>query len=309
MSSPLDQWVTDYELSLAGSGLDRGTCVSYLRGARQFVDFLDEHHPEVRSPGDISTAVFEAWMAHLHHNLGRSAATRRLRFIAVSLWCKWLMKEGDSGLTHNPTTGVRAPVPNNKPVDVVPEEHVAALLATCEGPEFIDRRDNAIIRVLYEDGLRRIELCRLDVPDVDVRQQKLRLWGKGDKHRVASFGAKTALSLSRYIRARGRHPACDAPAFFLPSRPSTSGESWRLRGGGVAQILKRRCYAAGIPYIHPHQLRHLATHGLLAAGMNDSDVEYLMGWSDPSMVRRYGAQLRAERAVDKQRKLARGDRL
>ena len=144
----------------------------------------------------------------------------------------------------------------------------------------------AILRVLIDTGCRRGELAGIDVDDVDLRTHDIRLRRtKGGDERLVPIGGKTALALRRYLRARQRHAAAGSPALFLSIR-SGDRSGWRISGGGVAEMLVRRCEAAGVPPVHPHMFRHTWANDLLSNGANEGDVEKLAGWRSPLMVRR-----------------------
>lgn len=82
-----------------------------------------------------------------------------------------------------------------------------------------------------------------------------------------------------------------------------------MTGGAVAEVLRRRCAQAGVDAIHPHALRHAATHALLAAGLPAMAVERQLGWTGGHMVRRYGGALATQRALDLDGNAKVGDRL
>ncbi|NMI00720.1 tyrosine-type recombinase/integrase [Pseudonocardia acidicola] len=302
----LAEWIEEWRLELESGRVSASTVTVYLRSARQFAAWLAEAHPGL-TVEEIDRKVCQGWMRHLAEQ-GKAEATRRVRGLALGLLLGYVAGEADSGLTTNPAANLELPTPKAPPVPVVSDDDLAALLRACDGASFVDRRDTAIIRLLLDTGMRRAELVGIDVPHVDVRLAEVMITGKGGKARIVPFGNRTALALRKYLRARARRGVGEGGPLFLSIR-ATPGRGFRMTGGGVADMLKRRCQAAGLSPIHPHQLRHTWAHDMLAAGAGESDVERLAGWSTPMMVRRYGASVADSRSRDVARRLARGDRI
>lgn len=166
-------------------------------------------------------------------------------------------------------------------------------------------RDHAIVRVLTE-GLRAEELLSLRVGSLHLEQglvgplvplKEARARGEG---RVVPVQPKTAVALTRYLRARALHPRAEEPWLWLGAR----GRG-RLKYHGLYAMLNRRAAEAGYgnpdrpdsrSIVHPHQARHTTAHDLLSSGVSESDVMQVMGWKDPSMLRRYAADMAASRA-------------
>lgn len=296
MLSEWDDWIRDWLMSLKADGKRPATLRTYEWSARVFLTQLGDTPPEEVNRRDVEKFMVAMTEA------GHSEATRRLRLMVLRSLFGFMVKEPNPPLTVNPAIGIKAPVAELPHVDIVPDEDLATLLKTCDAG-FLGLRDTAIVRTLVATGLRRGELVRIDVSDLDMRNMQIAVLGKGGKPRIVSIGgSKTPLALSRYLRARRKHPRATDPALFL----AVNG---RMGGGAVAEMLRRRSKAAGIPPVHPHQLRHLWAHYNKQAGLSDEDLERMAGWTSPGMARRYGRGLADERAREAHARLGVGDRV
>jgi integrase len=122
--------------------------------------------------------------------------------------------------------------------------------------------------------------------------------GKGGKARVACFGVQTAQALLRRQRIHPllREGVSDGPLFCV-----TTGK--RLDPSAIGYMFRRRAATAGLDELHPHMLRHLWAHHMQAAGMQETQIMKLAGWSSPQQLLRYGAALATQRALDAARSI------
>ena len=93
---------------------------------------------------------------------------------------------------------MKVPFVPAQPVPILTEADLKALLGTCRGRGFEDRRDEAIIRLLADTGMRRGELLGIGCEDVDLDVGVLTVLGKGRRRRQVPVGAKTARAMDRY---------------------------------------------------------------------------------------------------------------
>jgi integrase len=249
-------------------------------------------------PAAVTTADVNAFVDKLKAS-GVAATTVSIVWRNLRPFFSWWAKEAEA---PNPFTGADVPsVSDDRPPPVIPLDDIRALLAKCSGKSFEDRRDTAVIRVLFDTGCRLGELVGLRVGDWDRRQDLLTLTGKTGT-RVVSLSPSTGEALARYERARRLHRLAGSEWLWL----SLKG---RLKDSGVAQLLARRCEQAGVPRLNPHRFRHTFSHQFRAAGGGEGDLMYLAGWSSTTMAHRYGRSAAAERARDAHKRLAPGDKL
>lgn len=231
----------------------------------------------------------------------RSAGYASNLFRALQQFWRWWAAEHDA---PNPMAGHKPPAVPEQPVPVIRPEQLRALLKSCDGRGFVQRRDCALIFMFMDSGARRSEVAALTVDGVDLDYREARVLGKGRRDRVVTFGRKAAWALDRYLAERARHRQADLPALWL-------GEKGKgpMTASGIYQVIERRGLRVGIDGLHPHMLRHTWVHEMKKAGMADDEIMRAAGWRSRQMLARYAASTAAERARDSGRRLAPGDRL
>src|SRR6202012_2579887 len=119
------------------------------------------------------------------------------------------------------------------------------LLRACQGKSLVDRRDEAIVRLMLEAGLRAGEVIGIQVSDVDVGRGLVTITrGKGGRGRIVPFGPQTAQAIDRYIRMRRSHRLADTGALWV------GGGGKGFQYYGLSAALKARAEAAGIEGFH-----------------------------------------------------------
>ena len=169
--------------------------------------------------------------------------------------------------------------------EAVGQEELAALFKVCaEDPSPAGRRDAAMFSVLYGGGLRRAELCGLDLADFDAADCSLTVRaGKGRRDRTVYLPEAVCEHLQVWIEVRETEPG----PLFCPVRMSGEVPISRLRGESLWYVLKRRQKEVGLKGITPHALRRFYVTSLLEAGVDLLTVQELVGHANAVTTARY----------------------
>lgn len=289
-----------------------------------------------RSLLDADHAVLRRWLAQLRTR-GYARSSLHRKAAGVRTFYAWATRRGM--VVSNPAALLSGPSPASR-LPTVLKASEAGLLAAAPGrtpastdgsdaaiprsapgsgagpqrgslgPADVERvlepgvlRDRAVLELLYGCGLRVAELCGLDVEDVDVDGQRLRVMGKGAKERVVPVGDFAAQAVADYLHGgrasfllsadgdgekrkagvpTGRSAGADRSALFFNRRGKRLGsrDARALVDRYVRAVLEGR-------KVSPHTLRHsFATH-LLEGGADIRSVQDLLGHASLATTQRY----------------------
>lgn len=257
-------------------------------------------------PQDLSRPEIETFLAEMVSSTTRfgtppSPSTVAMDFRHLRVFFKWL---ADAEELPFAMAKVSAPIVPEKPIPIPSTDVIRKLLGICKGKGFAERRDTAIIRMLFDCGLRRGEIAGITLEDLNVDEQQVTVHGKNRKTRTVPYGAKTSVALDAYLRSRMRHKNKKSPWLWL----SYGAHIHQLSYDGIRQMLDRRAREAKIETrIYAHLFRHLSVHMRLEDGLSEGDAMRHFGWSSRSMVDVYGASAADARAIKAAKKSSPAD--
>ncbi len=217
---------------------------------------------------------------------------------ALRSFFKFMVRENI--VPKNPFTGITSPKKSKPLPKYLTVKEVEKLLdatevhwrtavengtaADSDSAIFANRRDNAILEVIYSGGLRINEAMSLNMGDIDLFSGIIKVKGKGKKERLCGLGKPAISSLRKYLRVRDMRCADErALAPLLVNKHGT-----RLSARSFQRSFKNYLIVADLPSdITPHKLRHsFATH-LLNAGADLRSVQELLGHENLSTTQIY----------------------
>ncbi|MBZ5740668.1 tyrosine-type recombinase/integrase [Nocardioides mangrovi] len=281
--------IPEWQLAMRAENKAAGTIKLYAEGARRYLAWC-----QTTGLAPMVRTSLQTWMVHLLQR-GNTPGTVRTRHQAVRRFTLWAIATGT--LPADPFAGMKGPVHRQKLVTPLSDDELRALIRTCTHPTFRTdetfhhRRDEAIIRLMLETGIRIGEVTALHTDDLDLPGGRITIrHGKGGRGRVIPVGPATTRALHAYFDLRLQHPSADVPTLWLGARGTRFGYD------GLSKALRRRATLAEITGFHPHKLRHTAAHRWLAAGGSESGLMAMAGWTRTDMLIRYTRATAAERA-------------
>lgn len=260
-------------------GCSRNTVLAYGRDLRSYLAGLKREG--ITRPDQVTRERIEAHVRCLRES-GLAISSVERAVSAIKGFHRFMVAERIS-ITH-PAADLPLPKKPDRLPDVISREQASALLDQPFPATPAGQRDHAIVEVLYGCGLRVSELCGLDLRQVMLDEQVLRVVGKGDKERIVPIVGTAASVLADYLdtwRPQLVSPRVSSSAVFLNNRGR------RLSRQSVHSLVAKAGAVVGIEGLHPHTLRHsFATH-MLEGGADLRIVQELLGHADISTTQLY----------------------
>ena len=210
---------------------------------------------------------------------------------ALSALWTWALDEGLC--TAHVVRAVPRPKPEKRAIQPFTQDDVRAMLDACLHTSHYRRpgkracrnqrptavRDQAILLLLLDTGMRASELCALQLHHVDLKNQRVLVFGKGSKERILPISPRTATALWKYMASRGGDTLDDALFASHHGRP--------YNRNALLQLIHSLGDSAGVPGAHPHRFRHTFAINYLRNGGDAYTLQMLLGHSTMEIVKTY----------------------
>lgn len=188
----------------------------------------------------------------------------------------------DQGMIKkNPLEKVKKIKAEQKIIESYTNAELERLFKACDRTTFTGYRDYVMLRLLIDTGVRLSELCNIELDDLMLNDNKLKVFGKGAKERVVYFSDQTKHVLQRWLDIRGKVPGENHLLITNDNKPM------------LPRNVQQRIYdlgdKAGITgkRVSPHTFRHTFARLYLLNGGDIISLQKLLGHSTMEMVRRY----------------------
>lgn len=249
-------------------GAKPGT-VSNLRWALDsFARHVGRRDLALLGPADI-----ERW---LERCADYSPASRRAMLSAVRGFLHWC--ERQKYVRQNAASHVKAPRQPRTLPRALAGGSATRVLAACP-----DARARLVITLMLQQGLRCVEVSRLELADIDRFHGTMRVRGKADHERVLPLMDETIASLTEYL---GEHPCTAGPLIrsYTQRQSLTPGTISRLVTGWMLESGVKSAPRDGIS---AHCARHTAASDMLLNGAHLRDVQAALGHAHLSSTEKY----------------------
>jgi integrase/recombinase XerC/integrase/recombinase XerD len=230
-----------------------------------------------------------------------SAATVHGHVRTLRAFFSWLVAEGL--IETNPARDLKPPKVCQKVVSTLSDEEIRAILGVLAPMNSSNARNQTIVMLLLDTGLRMGELINLKMDDVHMNEGLLKVMGKGKKERIVPMGSNAQRALQRYLfryRPRPFHSGIDHVFLSVSGKPLTENS--------VKLIFSRLAKKSGVARLHAHLCRHTFATRFLINGGDVFTLQQILGHSTLQMVSHY-VNLASNHVVIQHQKFSPLDRL
>jgi integrase/recombinase XerD len=245
-----------------------------------FLDWCGERG--ISEPVEVTRTVLESYQRHVFHYRKKngeplSFTGQHDRLVPLRVWFKWMARHHH--ILHNPASELELPrLGMRLPKAVLTASEAEQVMQQTNIHDPLGLRDRAILETLYSTGMRRLELVRLTLWDLDLERATVAIrQGKGKKDRIIPLGDRTALWVRKYLEDARPQLASepDDKVVFL----SNAGEPLSL--DYLTEMVRGYVDAADVGKRGAcHLFRHTMATLMLEGGADIRFIQAMLGHAD-----------------------------
>ena len=222
---------------------------------------------------DVSKITYDDITSYINYLYDKKEKDKSIarKIVSIRTFFNYLMKEGK--IKVNPSEKLESPKLKKTLPNTLSLEEVDKLLSI-KPKDAKDWRNKAMIELMYGTGMRVSELVNLELNDINLKDNYVRVYGKGKKERIVFMADVTTDVLDKYINVY----RSSLLKGYLTDKVFLSSYGKGITRQGFFKILKKEAEKAGIKKsFSPHTLRHsFATH-LLENGADLRSIGEMLG--------------------------------
>jgi integrase/recombinase XerD len=266
------------------------TIAAYRDALRMLVVFAagrTSKAPSRLDIADLDAQTVGAFLSHLENERGNSVRTRNARLAAIhSLFQYAAVRHPEHAADIQRVLAIPPKRYDKALITYLAEDEITALLAAPDLATWTGRRDQALLVLACQTGLRATELTSLTIGDVHLGAgAHVSCLGKGRKQRITPLTPATVTVLRSWLGERGGLPA--APLFITRRGTPLSRDALERRIAKYTATAATTCPSLLEKKVAPHTLRHSAAMRLLSAGVDTSVIALWMGHENTATTQVY----------------------
>lgn len=201
-TTPLSDLLDEHLRQLAVKGFTESTLQVRRVHIEMFLVWCGEHG--ITEPFEVTRPVLERYQRYLFYYRKKngeplSFSSQHVRLTPLRVWFKWMTRQ--NYILHNPASELELPRLGFHLPPVLSEYEAELVLQQPNIAETVGIRDRAMLEMFYSTGMRRTELLRLKLPEIDRNNGLVTIrQGKGRKDRVVPIGERALAWLDKYLR-------------------------------------------------------------------------------------------------------------
>lgn len=257
------------------AGCSERTLLQYKYHVVRFLDYVQTHIV------DVTTNTIRYYLAFLGNNQNSNCYVDNVRRILNSFF---QFCENEEYIQKNPCRRIDRIKYHSEIKQPYSDVEVELIRQACKTP-----RDTALVNILFSTGVRREELTRIKVSDLNLRDRSIKIHGKGGKYRMVYFSARCGIALEKYINSK------KYPSEYLFSSEKKCKYDKKLNGQTLANEIKCIGRNAKLSDVHCHKFRRWFGTYMVNRGVPLQDLKEMMGHSNINVTNSHYTYANSER--------------